>query len=211
MAYARNLILMLLAALLTGCATTTIRNSWIDATDRSGPPKKLAVFVAVTDENVRRMAETQAAGSLAPGVEAIAAHRLEIAPDLDEKALRERLAPEGFDAALVSRLVSVDTSEQYVPPQTHFMPDPLFIGLRPYHRSFYAYYPFAYTYTTPGYTATTQRVVVDTVLYRLPEGRPVWSAVTETIDPESSAQLVSELIETLGKELRTHGLLPAAR
>lgn len=209
MAYARTALLILLAPLLAACAATTLRSSWIDGTDRAGPPRKLAVFVAVDDEGVRRMAENRVVQTLPPAVGAAPAHRLAIAPGDDEADLRRKLAPEAFDAALVARLVSVDTSETYVPPQTHFMPDPLFVGLRPYHRSFYAFYPVAYAYTTPGYTATSKRIVIETVLYRLPEGRPVWSAVTETVDPDSSAQIVDELIAMLGKELLSHGLLPA--
>ncbi|MCB1957958.1 MAG: hypothetical protein KDG55_19920 [Rhodocyclaceae bacterium] len=208
MSTARLLLMALATALLSACASTTIRNSWIDATDVAGPPKKMAVFVAVTDDNVRRMAEDLTVRSMPAEVGAVPSYTLELAPDLNEAALRDRLAPMGFDAALVARLVSDDTTEQYVPPQTQFMPDPLFIGLRPYHRSFYAYYPVAYTYTTPGYTATTRHVVVDTVLYRLPAGKPVWSALTESVNPESSVQLVDELIETLGDEMRVHGLLP---
>jgi len=208
MSTARRLLLALTTLLLSACASTSIRNSWIDATDHGGPPHKLAVFVAVTDEEVRRMAEDLTARSLPPEVGAVPAYTLKLDTQLEENALRDKLSPLGFDAALVSRLVSDDTTEQYIPPQTQFMPDPLFIGLRPYHRSFYAYYPVAYTYTTPGYTATTRRVVVDTVLYRLPEGKPVWSALTETVDPESSVRLVEDLIETLGEEMRLHGLLP---
>ncbi len=210
MSTARLLLMALATALLSACASTTIRNSWIDPIDTAGPPKKLAVFVAVTDDNVRRMAEDLTVRSLPPEVGAVPAYTLALDPALPEDALRERLAPMGFDAALVSRLVSDDTTEQYVPPQTQFMPDPLFIGLRPYHRSFYAYYPVAYTYTTPGYTATTRHVVVDTVLYRLPAGKPVWSALTESVNPESSVQLVEELIDTLSDEMRDRGLLPAA-
>lgn len=208
---ARLLLMALATALLSACASTKIRNSWIDATDHAGPPTRTAVFVAVTDENIRRMAEDLTARSLPPEVGAVASYTLALSPELKEDVLRDKLAPMGFDAALVARLVSDDTSEQYVPPQTQFMPDPLFIGLRPYHRSFYAYYPVAYAYTTPGYTTTTRRVVVDTVLYRLPGGTPVWSALTESVNPESSVELVQELIETLSKEMRIHGLLPAGK
>ncbi|MCB1927424.1 MAG: hypothetical protein KDH17_05245 [Rhodocyclaceae bacterium] len=208
MTTARLLLLALATAMLSACASTTIRNSWIDGTDHGGPPKKLAVFVAVTDDEVRRVAEDLTVRSLPAEVGAVPSYSLDLDTRLEEKALREKLAPMGFDAALVARLVSDDTTEQYIPPQTQFMPDPLFVGLRPYHRSFYAYYPVAYTYTTPGYTATTRRVIVDTVLYRLPEGKPVWSALTETVDPESSVQVVEELIDKLGGEMRLHGLLP---
>ena len=52
-------------------------------------------------------------------------------------------------------------------------------------------------------------VVVETLLYRLPEGKPVWTAVSETLNPRSSAQVVEELIKLLGGKLQSEGLLPA--
>ena len=65
----------------------------------------------------------------------------------------------------------------------------------------YSFYPYAYT-------VEDTRVIVETLLYRLPEGRPVWTAVSETANPRSSLQVVDELIRILGARLSADGLLP---
>ena len=44
--------------------------------------------------------------------------------------------------------------------------------------------------------------------YRLPEGKPVWTAVSESFNPASSSEVVEDLIRVIGKRLRSEGLLP---
>lgn len=202
----RAFVCLLLALLLSGCASTRLQSTWRDTTDTAGIPHRLAVFVAVKDDNLRKMAENRAVQSLPPGVGAVAGHRLALSPDLEVDAIRAQLVHGGYDAALVSRLVSVDTSTTVVPTQTHFMTDPGFWGVGPRYRSFYSIYPYAYT--TPAYAVEDTRVIVETLLYRLPEGRPVWTAVSETANPRSSLQVVDELIRILGARLSADGLLP---
>ncbi|MBS0346275.1 MAG: hypothetical protein JSR69_07400 [Proteobacteria bacterium] len=197
--------------LLSGCATSTIQSSWRDAGTPAAIPHKIAVFVsAKDDDNLRKMAENRIVQRMPRSVQASAGHLLELAPTPEADNIRQRLVAGGFDTALVARLVSVDKSQTIVPPQTRFGPDPLFWRMgpsyRPYYSPFLTYYP--YTYETPGYTVETTRVVVETLLYRLPDAKPVWSAVTESINPESSIRLVDELIDLLGKRLKEERLLP---
>ena len=127
----------------------------------------------------------------------------------DHASLRARLTAEGYDGALLARLVSVDSSQTVVPPQTQFGPDLMFRRFGPRYNSFYSAYP--YVYTTPGYTINNTTVVVETLLYRLPEGKPVWSAVSESFNPASSSEVVEDLIQLIGKRLRDEGLMPGRR
>lgn len=191
---------------LGGCATSTIKSSWRDTTDTAGSPHKIVVFVAVKDDNLRKMAENRIAQSLPKSTQPTAGHQLDLDPQLETDSVRKRLIDGGFDSALVARLVSVDKSQTVVPAQTYFGPDPFFWGVGPYYRSFYSYYPYAYT--TPSYTVESTRVVVETLLYRLPAGNPVWTTVSESLNPESSIRLVEELIKLIGNRLRDDGLLP---
>ncbi len=151
---------------------------------------------------MRGFAENQAVHSLPAGTAGVASHTLfeQAAPDMQK--LRARLEQEGFDGALVSRLVSVDKTRIYHPPQVQYLPDPW-----PSYRSFYWYYPWVYSYATPGYTTEQTKVIVETMLYRLPDGRSVWSAVSETVNPDSTLALVDELIRILGRALRDEGLI----
>lgn len=208
-----RLILTLLAALfvLAGCGgMSTIKTSWRDGADTVGPPRKLAVFIAVKDDNLRRMAENRVAQSLQPGVAALAAHQLGLEAQLDTPEVRTRLTEAGFDAALLARLVSVDKTQSLIPPQPPFLPEPFLWrrGPYPYFSPFYPFHPFyPYAYTTPQVIEDT-RVIVETLLYRLPEGRPVWTAVSESFNPASSSEVVEDLIRVIGRRLRSEGLLP---
>ncbi|RTL27212.1 MAG: hypothetical protein EKK49_17325 [Rhodocyclaceae bacterium] len=197
--------------LLTGCATSTIKSSWRDTSAPAIVPHRIAVFVSVKDdENLRKMAENRIVQRMPKSVQATAGHLLDLEPRPETDSVRRRLIEGGFDSALVARLVSVDKTQTVVPPQTQFGPDPFFWRMgpyyRPYYNPFFTYYP--YTYDTPGYTVDTTRVVVETLLYRLADAKPVWSAVTESVNPESSIRLVDELIDLLGKRLRDERLLP---
>jgi hypothetical protein len=200
------LLLAAATCFLSACATTTINSTWRDEADTAGTPRKIVVFVAVKDENLRKMAENRVVQSLPPGTAPVAGHQLDLAPELEVDTVRARLVKSGFDAALVARLVSVDKSQTVIPAQTQFMTDPMFWNVGPRYRSFYTYYP--YVYTTPSYTVENTRVIVETLLYRLPEGKPVWTAISESINPQSSLQVVDELIKLISKKLKTEGLLP---
>ena len=202
-----RLALLLLATLfvLAGCGgMSTIKTSWRDGADTAGPPRKLAVFVAVKDDNLRRMAENRVAQSLQPSLAAQAAHQLGLEAQLDTPEVRTRLTEAGFDAALLARLVSVDKTQALVPAQPPFLPEPFLWRRGPY--PFYPFYP--YTYTTSPQVIDNTRVIVETLLYRLPEGKPVWSAVSESFNPASSSEVVEDLIQLIGKRLRDEGLLP---
>lgn len=204
-----RLALLWLASLfvLTGCGgMSTIKTSWRDGSDTAGVPRKLAVFVAVSDDNLRRMAENRVVQSLQPALPAQAAHQLGLDSQIENAEVRSRLAEAGFDAALVARRVSVDKTQRLIPAQGPLLPTPLFWRRYPYFHPFYPGYPYAYE-MAPQVVEDT-RVIVETLLYRLPEGKPVWTAVSESFNPASSSEVVEDLIRVIGKRLRSEGLLP---
>jgi hypothetical protein len=62
------------------------------------------------------------------------------------------------------------------------------------------------------YAAPTQedtRYVVETLLYKLPEGKPVWTGTSESVNPNSRQELVAEITRLVGNELRKEKLLGA--
>lgn len=211
LALSRILLLAALAALsalLAGCGSTQVRQRWSDPSDRAGPPKKTAIIVLADDAPLEHMAESQLARGLPRALGATAGHALGLEPGSDpaQAPTRKQLASQGFDAALVARWVSRDTSFQAVPPQPMFAAGPYYGG--PFF-PYYGYYPaYPNVYFTPGYLVATTHVVVETQLHRLPGGQPVWSTITDTEDPPSPAALVEELIRVLTRELEKAGLLP---
>jgi len=194
--------------LLGGCASTSLTSSWDSPDYRGGPMKKLAVFVMVTDEGVRRFAEDQMVQKMPAGTRATAGHTLFDKP-ADKEEVRAALVKDGYDGALVSRLVSVDKSQTYVPPQIYFVRTGPYMGVGPYYGNFGGYYGYGYTVmqTTPGYTVENTRVVVETILYKLPEDKPVWTGTTQTLDPRSRPEMIQAIAQLVEEELHRKGLI----
>ena len=71
------------------------------------------------------------------------------------------------DAVFVTRLVDQTTVRSYYPPTA------------PHYAGWYDYYSRAYAYAaSPGYTVENQVVNFETNLYRVSDGRLVWSALS---------------------------------
>ncbi len=204
---------VLAAALLAACASTSLVSSWKDPA-YSGPPiTRMAVFVASKDEGQRRFAEEQArAAGAGAGVQVVPAYTLFKDDELNEankEKIKARLIKDGFQAALVVRLLSKDEQDVYVPPQVQFVPAPAPLYPAPYYRSFYGYsgYAFGYAYTTPGYTYVDKRYLIESILFDLPEGKPVWTATLESANPDSRAQVAKEVSRIVGEELKKNGFI----
>jgi hypothetical protein len=205
------LLAMAVAFLVAACASTRLVSTW-RAPDHVGAPlKKIAVFVLDRDENMRRFAEDQAVRSLPGGTSGLASYRLFETPEQDIEKIKGRLARDGFDGILMARTVSVDKTKEYVPPQTITVPTgPILVGPVVNAKTLEVYYPYVWGYsyqTLPGYTAETTTIIVETVLYRLPDGEAVWSAVSETRNPQSKLEMVQEMTRLVEQQLAKEGLI----
>ncbi len=202
---------------LVSCGGTTLREVWRDPQYRGGPLKKIAVLVVDRDENRRRMAEDLIVENLPGGTQAVAGYRIfgPIDANPDKAKIRDRLVAEGFDGALVARLVGIIQKETTQPSQTYTAPTP------PLAPSFYvpggsfdlrypgAEFPDFYgqAVTSPGYTKESTDVVVEMQLFVLPGGKPIWRGVTDSMNPDSREALVERITEVVGQRLRSEGLL----
>src|SRR3569623_676876 len=112
-AVAYFLVACLFALLMSACAATRMTETWVDPAFHGGPLKKIAVFVVYDDEAVRRLAEDQAVAHLPALTQAVASYTL--FPKLgsgERERIRARLIAEGFDGALVTRLVGDQRERQ---------------------------------------------------------------------------------------------------
>ena len=203
------------ALLLGGCAATTeVKNTWRAHDDARTPIGKLAVLVLDADDSLRRYMEDQTVRSLPVSTKATAAYSLFDKPEGDVGKLKEKLVSQGFDALLITRTVSVDKTKTQVPASTQLVPaGPMLLPTTRQStdgKTLETYYThtFGYTYqTTPGYTATYTTVSRETVLYRLPKGEAVWSAVTESVSGRSKVDMAQDLINLIEKEMAKEGLI----
>lgn len=198
-------------ALLAGCASTSLTSTWESPDYRGGPVKNLAVFVMAKDQGIRRFAEDQMVRKMPAGTKATAGYMLFDTPDGDKDKLRAALIKAGYDGVLVSRLVSVDKSQTYIPPHTHFVQTGPYVVATPYYGNFVGYYGqgFAVVQTTPGYTVENTTVVVETVLYKLPDDKPIWTATTKSLDPRSRPEMIEAISQLVEAELQKRGLIGA--
>jgi len=193
--------------LLGACASQQLTSTWTNPEYSRGPMNKTAVIVLAKDEKIRRYAEDQMVQKLPKGTIGIAGYTLFDQPVDDKDKVQASLIKEGFDSVMVSRLVSIDKTQTYIPPQTYVQPQPY--GSRPYYGSFPGYYGQAYgtVYATPGHTVEDTVVVVETLLYSLPDGKLVWTGTTSSLNPESKAELAQGLSLLIGDELEKKHLL----
>ncbi len=200
--------------LLTACATTQMTASWTDPAYDRGPLKKVAIFAVHENTTVRRLAEDQVVAQIPAGTEAVASYTLfETLEKRTRKQIRARLVDEGFDGALVMRLIDVSKQETYVPPQTFITPGNPSYGGVPYYNSFDNYYGYAYgqVYTTPGFVSESTIAKMETILYTLPDNKLVWSGISERVNPESAQSVAHELAVLISKELVGHGIIGRGR
>ena len=110
---------LVLAALIAGCGSTSIRESW--TAPNAGPIEfeKILVVFMDSNEGTRRAAKDQLV-SLIQGADAAASYTLftssEVAnAEANEAAIRRKVDAEGFDGAIVMRSVSETQKLSYTP------------------------------------------------------------------------------------------------
>jgi hypothetical protein len=205
--FSNHLHLAMLAAatlFLGACANETLISNWTNPEYRPGTPMiKTAVIVLTKDENMRSFAESQMIQNLPKGTVAVAGHTMFKNPEEDKEVVRAKLIQDGFDSVLVSRLISVDKTQTYVPPQTYASPN---YGYSNYYGGAYGGGGY-YNTTTPGYTVENTLVVVETLLYRLPDAMLVWSGTSQSFNPMSKGDMVKGISQLIGDQMQRKHLL----
>lgn len=182
--------------LLGSCASApALKDSWRDPSVPSLEPKKTLVVALSAEESFRRVAEDQIVSQLAAG-RAAPSYGLIAAADLkDSKQAAETARAQGFDSALVVRVLEVEKLEQHVPAAY----TPVFLHFSNQGNTAAYYYP---TRFDEGYTYLEKTFRVETSLYTLAEDKLVWSGVVEVRDPGSVRELA---------ELNSGAVLPELR
>jgi hypothetical protein len=196
---------------LASCASTQMTSVWRDSQYQGGPLKKLAIIVVHKDDLTRRRVEDEIARSLAGGTtQVVPSYTVLEKLEKDQAAIKNTLLAQGFDGALVGRVAAIVKDETYRPPATYVAFGGPYIGGGPGFDTFGDYYGYAYNVAyDPGYTRVDTRVVIETILYKLPEAKPIWTGTTESMNPNSREELVDKVGRLVGKELRNEKLISA--
>jgi protein-S-isoprenylcysteine O-methyltransferase Ste14 len=195
----RLLLLALPLCAALACATTRIETQWQEPGLAAGQLafRRVIALAQVDDETTRRVAEDELArviasgpGAQARGMQAEPAYRTIPSAELgDVAALRAKVEAAGYDGAVVLRLVSDQERVTYVPGHYEVM------------------WGAAVRYE-PGYTDVDRIVRIETTLYSIREGKPLWSGVSRTLNPRDVRKLVDDVVRAVGQELQAQGLAP---
>ncbi len=194
----------LLAAGLFGCGSAQLVNVWKNPEQPTTPFTKMLVITMKRDAAVRRLWEDSFVNALeAHGVSATPSYELypDALPDTQEVAATVHNS--GYDAVIVTSRMPFKTTDQYMPGYITQVP---VYSYDPWYNTYSLYYQDVYE---PGHIA------IDTIIrYRTDiwdtrdEGKLVWTATSELIDPTSNQAVDHEITKMIIPEMAKQGVIP---
>ena len=189
-------MLALVAGMLASCyPSTTIDNEWMSPQAMTQPPMRKVVTMFISkDTTLRHQGEDELARDLyKTGVQATPAYMIfgDSPKNLDLDTMKSQLRQMGYDGIVTLRVVEKEQDIQSVPGD--------FGGYWGYWGPYYGGYWGGYTYTEDIYR-------LEAAAYSLRDGRLMWSAITETTDPDTSHQLVDETSNVVAQQMARRGL-----
>ena len=199
--YRNALLLLLVAVIASGCASTQIVNAWQDP-KFPGPPLERVMVIDVTKRaGIRRTLEDEFVRELAAkGVQGVASYTLipedgEVPKERFTQAVKES----GVQGVLITRLVKVEVQTQvyYAGPYG-----------RPPYFGFYGYYSWAWVgYYDPPQVYTYDVVTAETNLFDAVSDTLIWSGTTQTFAPRNAKKDAREFANVIIKALSTSHII----
>lgn len=186
------------ATVACGPPKTSVTQVWQATTPRA-PFRSVLVFAVKLDEANRRVLEDTFAADLERyGVRAAPSYSLfpgEL-PPIDEA--RAQVSAEQYEGILVLKLRGIRDEARYVPGSTGF---------------WHGYYGgWGYYGQSAGYIVTDERVTFETTVWDLrQEDLLLWTAQTETLNPDSGTEFAISLKRAIDPTLARTGLIPPRR
>jgi hypothetical protein len=203
----RTAALIAIAGFLCGCASSTpLVNMWQDPDRPAEPMHSMLVIAVKKDPARRRLMEDAFAKALAQqGVTATASYRPFPDGVPDTAQVRATVASQGYDGVLVASRLDPQTQETYVRGYTSMEPRTTF-------HKWTGYQTYYVQVTHPGYVETEEVVRHQVDIWSTQgDGRMIWTAVGESIDPSSSSEVYREISAKIVPELVRVGIVPSGR
>ena len=177
---------------LAGCShQTTLSTTWKDPNTAALSFKKVVVVVLNSSPGERRAQEDALVGEIK---RAAAVQSYTLIPDeqlKDVAAAKQKIVAEGFDAAVILRLVDARQQTTVVPGNEATWDGQGYLSYK----------------DTSGYVLTDTIVVVEVNLFSVPSGNLLWSGSSETLNPANARALAVEVARAAAAELRTQRLI----
>lgn len=196
-------LLILIITINYSCSSTTqITSSWREPNKEVtiNNLKKVLVVALLKNETSRHKAEDQMLGYLnGKGVTSYN-YSDDNFNKLDEAAIIKKIRGDGFDGAVMMRLVDVDKEVTYTPGRYNSFPS--------YYQTFGGYYRRSWEYySTPGQYNTTKTFNVETNVYSMKDNKIVWSALTESVNPDGVEQMTADIADVVFKKMLKEGFV----
>ncbi len=206
--FLRETFIVILALVASGCTSIKLVDTWKDGSYAKLPIQKILIVMTAEDERSRRLAEDSVVTAFrVANVEAVAGYTLlPGAVQINEETIAKAIAGKGFDVVLITSHENTETTSVYVPGEvrTEVVGAPNYggrAGWGRYNRREYR------TIEQPGYYREDKVVTLDTNLYETKAGNLIWSARSQSQNPQSVADLVDPLATELIKHLTLDGFL----
>jgi hypothetical protein len=200
----RLLLLIAVLFFLTSCSTkdTNIISSWTNENYQGKIYKKILVLGISENNSNRAEVESAIVKRLfkkdIPAVASLSLFppQLQAAPVSEEK-MASAIKNNNIDAVLIVSLLDIKEEQRVVPSRTYTEP------MYPYyHTPYYGYYSTAHrTVNTPGYTVETEKFYLESNFYSVKSKELVWTAQSESIDPENISDFAAQYSEAIISEM----------
>ncbi len=212
-------LLVLCLAILSSTACKTTATNFSQSYRNPGYEEtvfKKIMVIAIASDQESRQAFEDALSSAIGRAGGVAQSSIEILPREDqitEDELHASIEAGGFDAVLLSRLLSVEKSREYTPPKKYNNPRTQYYPAAPGwgygYGGFYGFYGTTFAEVhEPGYFDTSTTLKLETNLYSVATNELVWTGQSETVDPESIDDARASITAAVAKKLKDERLIP---
>ena len=186
------------ALALSACATTTIKDSWMDASVRTAPFRKVVVIAVDGDVTAQRIFEDVMAEKLRTvGVDGVQGYRFLPQGRATEEQMQAAVVQSGADGLMLVRSKGVRTETEV---RTAMVPGGYGPGWYGWYGGWYGV-PEVYQWRI---------ATVETSIFDVASKRLVWTGVTETYDPASFRKEAGRLGDIIVGALASNKLVPKA-
>lgn len=203
--------------LLAACNTTTTNfsQSYRNPGYEETVFKKVMVIGVAQDQESRQAFENAIVSAIAKegGTSQASITVLPHEEQVSEDQLHAAIDAGGFDAVLITRLLSIDKSKEYTPPKKYNNPRTRYYPASPGwgygYGGFYGFYGTTFAEVhEPGYFETSTTLKLETNLYSVATNELVWTGQSETIDPTSIDDARASITHAVAKKLKAERLIP---
>lgn len=194
------LLLSLAACIPKG---SKITSSWVDpAQNGYGADNILVMGVSRSETRLKLFENVFVDEFKKIDVQAMASYKvIGNVPDPDRKIIEAAVKKTGASSVLFTRVLDSKSETQTYPGTVHFMPGGFYTGM-------YGYYDFTYraVYTPPS-AITNKTVRLESNLYDVATAKLIWSAQSESINPELLRTDFEKFVDLLIADMKKNGVL----